>query len=83
MHISLEFWECGCPECGDAHITVTPARRMTLLSKRPNLAGQVTLLSEPTVVSHVNFARILGKVSLPSLASVGELLCLSGTGFLP
>ena len=50
--MSLGFWGCGCPKRGDAHITMTPAGRMTLLSKRANLARQVTLQSEPTFVSH-------------------------------
>ena len=26
MPISLEFWEWGCPKCGDAHITVTAGK---------------------------------------------------------
>ena len=88
MPISLGFWECGRPKRGDAHITVTRARRVTLVSKRANLARQVTLLSEPTFFPHVNFnCKVLrgnvGKVSLPSLANVGELPCLFRDSFSP
>ena len=49
MHISLMFWEWGCPQRGDAHITVTPGLshflRKAFLAK--NMQLELTKYIEP------------------------------------